>query len=152
MKRTNPACSALFAIVLVLGGWTSARAQGEITLLAVGPMRSWSRDTSDCSTADERSSAVGRAGGRGTTGARTPEVDADANHVAIASADTPNQTTRRTFMVMARIVARPSGDCVTIRRAPCIDWSCGRFYSPARNRRRHSRSIRLYALPRQTAR
>src|SRR6476469_8143157 len=39
MKRTNPACSALFAIVLVLGGWTSARAQGEITLLAVGPMR-----------------------------------------------------------------------------------------------------------------
>ena len=39
MKRTTPACSALVAIVLVLGGWTNARAQGEITLLAVGPMR-----------------------------------------------------------------------------------------------------------------
>src|SRR2546427_5318882 len=39
MKSTKNACSAIFAIVLVLGGWTSARAQGEITLLAVGPMR-----------------------------------------------------------------------------------------------------------------
>ena len=39
MKSTKNACSAIFVIVLVLGGWTSARAQGEITLLAVGPMR-----------------------------------------------------------------------------------------------------------------
>ncbi|PYR26829.1 MAG: hypothetical protein DMF92_17600 [Acidobacteria bacterium] len=39
MKSTRNACSAIFVIVLVLGGWTSARAQGEITLLAVGPMR-----------------------------------------------------------------------------------------------------------------
>jgi len=39
MKSTKSACSAIVAIVLVLGGWTSARAQGEITLLAVGPMR-----------------------------------------------------------------------------------------------------------------
>src|SRR5438094_3341194 len=39
MKSTKNACSAIFAIVLVLGGWTRARAQGEITLLAVGPMR-----------------------------------------------------------------------------------------------------------------
>ena len=39
MTNTKRACSAMFVIVLVLGGWTSARAQGEITLLAVGPMR-----------------------------------------------------------------------------------------------------------------
>ena len=39
MKSTKNACSAIFVIVLVLGGWTSARAQSEITLLAVGPMR-----------------------------------------------------------------------------------------------------------------
>jgi len=39
MKSTKSACPAIFAIVLVLGGWTSARAQDEITLLAVGPMR-----------------------------------------------------------------------------------------------------------------
>src|SRR5438034_3590032 len=39
MKSTRNACSAIFVIVLVLGGWTSARAQSEITLLAVGPMR-----------------------------------------------------------------------------------------------------------------
>jgi molybdate transport system substrate-binding protein len=39
MKRTTSACPAIVVIVLVLGGWTSARAQGEITLLAVGPMR-----------------------------------------------------------------------------------------------------------------
>src|SRR5258708_28691231 len=31
--------SAMFVIALVAGGWTSASAQGEITLLAVGPMR-----------------------------------------------------------------------------------------------------------------
>src|SRR6059036_1648999 len=39
MKSTRNACSMIFVIVLVLGGWTSARAQSEITLLAVGPMR-----------------------------------------------------------------------------------------------------------------
>src|SRR5438093_10617303 len=39
MKSTKNACSAIFVIVLVLGGWTSAHAQSEITLLAVGPMR-----------------------------------------------------------------------------------------------------------------
>src|SRR5579862_147990 len=31
--------SAIFVIAVVFGGWGSARAQGEITLLAVGPMR-----------------------------------------------------------------------------------------------------------------
>jgi molybdate transport system substrate-binding protein len=31
--------SAIFAMALVFGGWGSARAQGEITLLAIGPMR-----------------------------------------------------------------------------------------------------------------
>jgi molybdate transport system substrate-binding protein len=39
MKSTKNACPAIVVIVLVLGGWTHARAQGEITLLAVGPMR-----------------------------------------------------------------------------------------------------------------
>src|SRR2546429_1220728 len=39
MKNTKNVSSAIFVIVLVLGGWTTARAQGEITLLAVGPMR-----------------------------------------------------------------------------------------------------------------
>jgi molybdate transport system substrate-binding protein len=39
MTRTKTACSAMFAIALVLGGATSALAQGEINLLAVGPMR-----------------------------------------------------------------------------------------------------------------
>ena len=39
MRNTKNALSVIFVIVLVLGGWTSARAQGEITLLAVGPMR-----------------------------------------------------------------------------------------------------------------
>jgi molybdate transport system substrate-binding protein len=39
MTNTKHACSVIFVIVLVLGGWTRARAQGEITLLAVGPMR-----------------------------------------------------------------------------------------------------------------
>ena len=39
MKRTKNACSAVVVVALVLGGWTSAFAQGEITLLAVGPMR-----------------------------------------------------------------------------------------------------------------
>src|SRR5437870_11217520 len=39
MKNTKNAFSAIFVIVLVLGGWTSARAQSEITLRAVGPMR-----------------------------------------------------------------------------------------------------------------
>ena len=39
MKSTRNACSAIFVIVLVLAGWTRARAQSEITLLAVGPMR-----------------------------------------------------------------------------------------------------------------
>jgi molybdate transport system substrate-binding protein len=39
MTHTKTACSAVVAIVLALAGSTSARAQGEITLLAVGPMR-----------------------------------------------------------------------------------------------------------------
>jgi molybdate transport system substrate-binding protein len=39
MKSSKYACSAIVFIGLVFGGWTSARAQGEITLLAVGPMR-----------------------------------------------------------------------------------------------------------------
>ena len=32
-------CSAIVGIALVCGGWASASAQGQITLLAVGPMR-----------------------------------------------------------------------------------------------------------------
>jgi molybdate transport system substrate-binding protein len=36
MKRLS---SAIFVITLVFGAWVNARAQGEITLLAVGPMR-----------------------------------------------------------------------------------------------------------------
>lgn len=36
MKRLS---SVIFVVTLVLGAWVSARAQGEITLLAVGPMR-----------------------------------------------------------------------------------------------------------------
>jgi len=39
MKNTKNVSSAIFVIALVLGGWASARAQSEITLLAVGPMR-----------------------------------------------------------------------------------------------------------------
>src|SRR5437773_11069611 len=39
MDSMKNAASAIVVIVLLLGGWTSARAQGEITLLAVGPMR-----------------------------------------------------------------------------------------------------------------
>src|SRR5437016_2223959 len=39
MKSTKNACSAIFVIVLGLGGWTSARAQTEITVLDVGTMR-----------------------------------------------------------------------------------------------------------------
>jgi len=34
MKSTKKTCSAIFVIVLVLGGWARARAQGEITLLS----------------------------------------------------------------------------------------------------------------------
>src|SRR6266567_4627320 len=39
MKNTKNVSSAIFVIALVFGGWASARAQSEITLLAVGPMR-----------------------------------------------------------------------------------------------------------------
>ena len=39
MDSMKNAASAIVVIVLLLGGWTNARAQGEITLLAVGPMR-----------------------------------------------------------------------------------------------------------------
>lgn len=39
MKFGKNIFSAIFATALVLGGWANARAQGEITLLAVGPMR-----------------------------------------------------------------------------------------------------------------
>jgi ABC-type molybdate transport system substrate-binding protein len=37
--NTNNVSSAILAIALVGGGWASASAQSEITLLAVGPMR-----------------------------------------------------------------------------------------------------------------
>jgi len=39
MKNTKNVSSAIFVIALVFGGWASARAQSEITLLAVRPMR-----------------------------------------------------------------------------------------------------------------
>src|SRR5437660_12577769 len=39
MKNIRKVCSAIFVIALVLGGLANARAQNEITLLAVGPMR-----------------------------------------------------------------------------------------------------------------
>lgn len=39
MKKTKNVSSAIFVIALVFGGWASARAQTEISLLAVGPMR-----------------------------------------------------------------------------------------------------------------
>jgi molybdate transport system substrate-binding protein len=39
MKNTKNVSLAIFVIALVFGGWASARAQNEITLLAVGPMR-----------------------------------------------------------------------------------------------------------------
>ena len=39
IKNTKNVSSAIFVIALVFGGWASARAQSEITLLAVGPMR-----------------------------------------------------------------------------------------------------------------
>lgn len=63
-----------------------------------------------CRAAIERSMAAGFTGGSGATGGRTPEPDAEAIQLANASAETPNQTTRRRFMLMPRIVARPSGD------------------------------------------
>ena len=39
MKRTRNVISTIFVIALIFGSWAGARAQGEITLLAVGPMR-----------------------------------------------------------------------------------------------------------------
>jgi molybdate transport system substrate-binding protein len=39
MKRTRHGFAAVFVLALVFGSGASARAQGEITLLAVGPMR-----------------------------------------------------------------------------------------------------------------
>ena len=39
MKSTKNVSLAVFVIALVFGGWSRARAQSEITLLAVGPMR-----------------------------------------------------------------------------------------------------------------
>jgi molybdate transport system substrate-binding protein len=39
MKNTKNVYSAILVIALVFGGWLSARAQSEISLLAVGPMR-----------------------------------------------------------------------------------------------------------------
>ncbi len=39
MRNTNKVSSAVFLIALVFGFWASARAQSELTLLAVGPMR-----------------------------------------------------------------------------------------------------------------
>src|ERR1700680_4447630 len=39
MNRMRYLFSAIFVVVLVLGSWSRARAQSEITLLAVGPMR-----------------------------------------------------------------------------------------------------------------
>jgi molybdate transport system substrate-binding protein len=39
MKHTKTHFTAIFVVALVFGGWASAHAQGEITLLALGPMR-----------------------------------------------------------------------------------------------------------------
>src|SRR2546422_6921527 len=39
MKNAKHVSSAIFVIALVFGGWATAGAQTEITLLAVGPMR-----------------------------------------------------------------------------------------------------------------
>jgi molybdate transport system substrate-binding protein len=39
MNRMRYLFSAIFVVILVLGSWSRARAQSEITLLAVGPMR-----------------------------------------------------------------------------------------------------------------
>jgi molybdate transport system substrate-binding protein len=39
MKNTKKVSSAMFVMALVFGAWASARAQTEISLLAVGPMR-----------------------------------------------------------------------------------------------------------------
>ena len=39
MRHTKNILSTIFAVALVFGSWVSAHAQGEITLLAVGPMR-----------------------------------------------------------------------------------------------------------------
>jgi molybdate transport system substrate-binding protein len=39
MKTIGKIHLTIFAVALVFGGWASAHAQGEITLLAVGPMR-----------------------------------------------------------------------------------------------------------------
>src|SRR2546428_10559371 len=39
MKNTKNVSSAIFVIALVFGSWAGARAQSEITLLALGPMR-----------------------------------------------------------------------------------------------------------------
>src|ERR1700756_541913 len=39
VKRMRCLCPAIFVLALVCGSWNSARAQSEITLLAVGPMR-----------------------------------------------------------------------------------------------------------------
>jgi molybdate transport system substrate-binding protein len=39
MKNTKNVSSAILVVALVFGGWLSARAQSEISLLAVGPMR-----------------------------------------------------------------------------------------------------------------
>jgi molybdate transport system substrate-binding protein len=39
MKHTRNILSAIFVVAFVFGNWVSARAQSEITLLAVGPMR-----------------------------------------------------------------------------------------------------------------
>ena len=39
MRQTKNILSTIFAVALVFGSWVSVHAQGEITLLAVGPMR-----------------------------------------------------------------------------------------------------------------
>lgn len=39
MKRVRHLFTGIFVMALILGSWSSARAQGEISLLAVGPMR-----------------------------------------------------------------------------------------------------------------
>jgi molybdate transport system substrate-binding protein len=39
MKHIRSFLSVIFAVVVLFGGWASAHAQSEITLLAVGPMR-----------------------------------------------------------------------------------------------------------------
>ena len=50
------------------------------------------------------------------------------------------------------MVACALSRCAIIRRAPCLDWHCGRSVFSAASRRCHPRPIRLQPLPWQAAR